>query len=767
MSFALPHVHVQLTGAGAHVESMTTSAQFGESVGAELLSLDRETAARPLPGDRAVPLDGGAWAIGRGSFGGVVWRLVPPEAAKKLTHPAWIWRSSRWFDPTSAPTGPLPGTVPLRSQLTPAARLCDDPSQTIDLLASTVAGLRRPNGPIAVVVDPNTVADPAAAGRWYLLALLTILPPAVRVRLRVSSFEARPAAGAWDVVITSAPPDGYRTLRPGDGAPDTHDVPPRFILERLGADDPETLEQAAHWSDAGDSDPWGAAIRQRWVVAEPSRTLPQTRPSHERRRPPRLRLNTPEAWLSLTDRTDEERGRIVQAWLEHHAETAPTESILGAIGRVRPSGHCVMPWTEALLRWTDAGPSRVAAAKILGITLDDELLPGGVTTRAALWTEYQISLMELGQFDEALAACSGVSAQALIDAGAGQVVTEAWVRLPNNRRPEGGLRDLVGRLSDSASGQGGLIHLWQALMVQEQDAQADVVLHEIATRQGHSPRCPIDRFLQILAGSAQATRWVGHVARSASPSQLARLIDPVTSGAHDPLWEHCIDVRSQHGSPEERIADQISLPEPQVARLEHELRDLAATVRVWRFPAPLVAAGAQRLAGLEGASMIWRWLHLCASPAQDRPSGGIAALIDGLARTPPATAAERAAVWTMSEGLGMAEGWPPVQHAELLLRLGLVTGAADPNFLLDLGASLARGIGRRADAADHLARVTEQIAVLPAGHPAAQLFLKRLLPVIFAKGVTETYTRAVDTTGWPPENRSLWLRILKSLGVRR
>jgi hypothetical protein len=763
MSLSLPHVHVRFTGETPTVEAAGVPAE----VVRELVALDQRAAPSTTPGDRARPV-GEGWAVGRGGFGGVVWRIVPGAAREQLAHPAWIWRSSRWFDPTAPPVGALPGPLALRGALDPAARLTGGAERTASLISGIVSRLRRHEGPIAVVVDPAVLPDPAPAGRWFLLALLTVLPPAARARLRVSSFEASPAPGAWDVVVTPSAPAGYRAMLPGEPVDLANDVPARFVLESLLADDPEQVERAALWAEPNDSDPWGAAVHRRWIALIPPAPSPEAPPPTRERPaaapPRRLHLNTPEAWLSLSDRRDEERAAIVRAWANRPDAPPPAEAILGAVIQIRPRGRDVAVWIEALLRWAETGAARLAAVRELGAVLEAEALPLEPAVRASVWTEYIASLLDLGQFGEALAACDDASARALIQAGAGEVVAEAWTQLPASRRPEGALRALVERLCDSPKGQPGLTHLWQALIVQEHDTRADVLLQVVGDRAARGACCPIHTLLDLLAGSPQAMRWVGHIARKAPPTALATLVAPVTSGPGDPLWEHFLDVRSQHAPAEHRIADLIGLPLELVRRSERDLRDVIASIRVWRFPDRAVAAGAGRLASIDGVPALWSWLQLCASGPDQRPSSGTASLVDALCLRPPTSNDERSAVWMMTEGMGAAEGWTPPQHAELLLRLALTPSSVDPNLPLDLGASLVRGVARRADAAVHLAALTDQVALLPPGHPATQVFLQRLLPVAFSRGVPAAYIRAVRPGSWSAPTRDLWQRIIQSLG---
>lgn len=768
MQITMPHLHVRLSPGGP---SAAPSA-IEPSVVQELVHLDRATTSARLPGDRVRPLGADAWAVGRGGYGGVVWRLLRTPFSSDLPHPAWLWRTSRWFDPTSPGTGTLPGSLPLRAQLDPASRLAGgSASGCAELLAGTVSALRSADGPLAVVVPPEVLADPAPAGRWFILALLTLLPRATALRLRASTWEVNPDPRAWDLVIVNATPHGFRPIHVEDPPPAGTDIPASFILDRLRSDDPEEIERAADWVDAADSDPWGAGIRRRWDPPAATRGRPTSRPppgSPGASSPPRrLRLNTPEAWLSLSDQSEGDRAAIVRAWIQKTQAVPPSEAILGAVIQIRPRGRDVTPWIEALLAWCDTGPSRSVAARELGAVLDVENLPLEPAVRASLWTEHVAALLELGQFGDALAACDGPAAGTLIDAGAGEVVIDAWTRLPNSRRSEPSLRALAERLTASPHGEAAVSRLWQTLIVQEQDAWADVVLQVVAERASEGRCCPIDELLSLLSDSPQAMRWVGHVARRAPPTALAALTEPVTSGPGDPLWDHLSDVRSQHASVEDQIADQIGMPAQQIERNERDLRRAIGAVRVWHFPDRTVAAGAGRLATLERASPVWAWLQFCASEPGQRPASGTASVVDALCARPPSVADEVTALWMMTEGLGSAAGWTPVQHAELLVRLALSPTVSDPSFALDLGASLARGMGRRPDAPVHLAALTDQMAMMPPGHPATQLFVQRLLPVALARGVPPAYLRAVQPSTWSMPTRDLWQRVVHSIGPPR
>jgi hypothetical protein len=691
---------------------------------------------------------------------------------EKVAHPAWLWRSSRWFDPTASARGPIPSSLPLRAQLDPASRLAGSPARTSALLAATVATLRKKAGPVAITIDPKEVADPAPSGRWFLLAVLTCLPVSLRLGLRISTFEDQPDPALWDVVVVSRPATGFQTVRPEDNPPLGGDLPASFLLDHLRADDPETVEEVAR--ESANPERWLEEIRLRRPKAEavgaaPRGTARGTAGGSPARTeaPRRLLLNTPEAWLSLSHRDDDDRAKVVKAWLDRPDAPAPSEGILDAVAQIRPPGRDTERWCAALLRWAAAGPSRTAAVRRLAATLDSEPLPLEPAVRASLWTEYMHALLDLGLYGDAVAAFSAPSATLLLEAGAARVLTEAWVRVPASRRPEGALKELVDKLIVGPKGGVVVAHLWQALMVEDRDARADIVLQEVARRVSLDETIKVDALLDVLADSPQAMRWVGHVARIAPPDRLWALVAPVTSGPEDPLWEHCVDVRSQSASPEDRIADLVGLPEPQILRLERELRRTAGTVRVWRFPDGSVAEGASRLAMLVERSPLWLWLYLCASPAGSIADARTSNLVDAFCADPPASSDERRAAVSMAEALGAGEGWTPLAHASLLLRLTLAPDGDGSSFALDLSAALARGAARRPEGARHLADITDELGVLPPDHPAIITFVTKLLPAAFARGIPPAYVGSVHVSRWPMPTRDAWRRVVETLGGLR
>jgi len=767
MALELPYVHVRLGDGRPRVESMTRPPPLSSAELSQLLVRDRETRPQNPPGDRVVPLPSGSWAVGRGGFGGITWRILSPHDADAVDHPAWLWRSSRWFDPAAPARGPVPNALPLRSQLDPASRLGGNSSRTAGLLAACVAAIRKGETPVSIIVDPNKLADPAPSGRWFLLALLTVLPPALGRSLRISTFEDAPTAEDWDIVVVREPVFGFRALRPETHPALGGDLPASFILERLLADDIDTVEAAAHWSDPTASDPWAAAVRERRPRTGVSTPFtPHRTQGPGDAEPRRLRLNTPEAWLSLSNRTEDARSRIVATWLTRDAEP-PSEGILDAVATVRPAGRDTVEWCQALLRWAEDGPCATAATRLLMQTVDHEPLPLEPSTRGSLFTEAVRLLIRHGLFDEALAAMSGPSASALLEAGAGRVVTEAWVRLPPTRRPTAALDHLVERLLHAEDGDLAIAHLWLALMVQDQDARADHVLMQSANLAAQDPGLRIDALLEALTDSPQAMRWVGHVARLAPPERLWDLVAPVTSGPSDALWEHCVDVRAQTAGPEGRIADLVGLPQPQVARNERELRREAASIRVWHFPDRALSEGASRLANLQTGSELWSWLQLCAADPVSTPDGVLATGVEQLCSHPPTTTDERRATAAMAEGLGMAEGWTAAQHAELLLRLVVSADPDSSGYGKDLALALVRGVARRPDASTQLAAVSDQLCALPPEHPAVVEFLTRLLPMAFTRGVPREYLQTVAPSRWPPSTRESWARIMESLGPTR
>lgn len=759
MSATLPHVQIRFQGTRPKVVSSDRRPGLTRIDLDRLLALDRME-RETSPGDRAYPLSNGRWAIGRGLSDGFVWRIVSPEIAERLQHPAWLWRSSRWFDPEAPPTGPVPGPLPLRTSIEAARRLTGGSAQCAALLAAMVAGLRAGDRPIAVVLDQQSIDDNVHATRWLLLSLLTLLPKPLRQGLRLSAFEPEPSAQDWDLVLTTTKPQGFRCIVANEPLDVSHDLPATFLLDRLKADALEQAQEASQWLDEGAEDPWASAIERLWDQSAPTLSTP----APSRRPNTRLHLTTPEAWLALIGRPEAERHAAVRSWLETSTDS-PTEAALGALSRVRTRGVDTNEWVRALLRWADVGPCAVQATLELGRTLELELLPQEPGVLASIWTEYLLLLLKHGRFSDALAACESPTAHRLIDQGAGHVIVEAWVHLPSSRRPESALIGLVDSLRTAPHGGAALTQLWQALMVDENDGRADLLLQRVAGAVSHDSGLDLTPLLKSLAASPQAMRWVGHVARQASPRVLGALVEPVTNGGLDPLWEHCVDVRAQICPPETQIADQLGMPEAQVQRSERELRDRAADVQFWRFPDIDIADGAARLAEVDDASALWSWIELCARPPSPQSQQTVPTIVTRLCAAPPAREVERRSLWTVTESLGAA-GWSPAQFAGLLIRLALAHDTEDGAFSMDLSTALARGIARGPSGAKTLAEVTNHLGTLPDGHPATDRFIRRILPITYARGVPAGYTEAVQASDWPESTHSLWRRVVQSLGTR-
>ncbi|TVQ91417.1 MAG: hypothetical protein EA397_10210 [Deltaproteobacteria bacterium] len=759
MTLALPHVHVRLEADGPRVDSSHPELGISRSELERLLDLDRESSSVHPPGDRAYPLEGGRWAIGRGSPSGFTWRIVPSEVALKLRHPAWLWRSSRWFDHTAPPTGPIPGPLPLRTSIEAARRLAGGSRPCACLIAGVVAALRTQELPVAILLGEHDPEDAVHASRWFLLSLLTLLPRPIREVLRLSGYEHRPDPSDWDVILTSEPPEGFFILRIGEDPALADDLPATFLFDRLQADALEQAEEASGWYEPDADDPWAEGIAPRWNQSRPTLAEPGA-PSLGTGR---LRQRSPEAWLSLVGQPEAHRAREVKAWLDGAPE-APSEDVLGAITRVRPRNSHSDAWARALLRWADEGPSAMAATLELGVTLEREPLPMPPAVLSSLWTEYVMLLLHHARFSDALAACESPAAHTLIAEGAGQVVADAWVHLPSSRRPEGALLSLVDELLASPNGPDALAQLWQALMVDEHDGRADMLLRRIASTIDRNPDVELDPLLSVLAQSPQAMRWVGHVARHTTSRRLSSLVSPVTSGPHDPLWEHCIDVRAQVCPAEVQIADQLGMPEAQIQRAERELRERVAEVQFWRFPDVDIADGAARLALADGASPIWSWLEICARPPERNGRTNLATRLTRLCAFPPAQHKERRSLWVMTECMGSAEGWSAASHAALLVRFSLTSDPEDGSFILDLSTALARGVAKGAGGAQRLAHVTDELCTLPEGHPATETFLRRILPVVYTRGVPKDYIKEVNPSKWHKATLATWQRVVKSLG---
>ncbi|MFT7519329.1 MAG: hypothetical protein ACI9MC_001469 [Kiritimatiellia bacterium] len=770
MALELPCVHLRLGEGSPAVESMSRPTPLNTDELAVLVALDSETKPHSPPGDRCLPLPSGVCAVGRGGFGGVTWRILSSSDIQSLPHPAWLWRSSRWFDPTAPPRGPVPNSVPLRAQLDPSTRLGGTVARTRALLASAVAAIRQDRRPVAIIIDPNDLPDPAPPGRWFLLALLTMLPKDLALSLRVSTYERHPSPEWWDVVITSEPPDGFVCLRPQEQAVLRSDPVAYFIYDRLMEDQLEVVETAASWSAPGAADPWAAGIDEQWTeqvkeTAVTNSPAPKRSGDKAGSTPRRLLLKTAEAWLSLLTYSEDERARIVSTWLSKDGRTAPDESILNAVARVRPIGRDTEAWCAALVEWSASGPSRAAAVRRLGEVLDTEALRNEPTVRASLWTEYLVQLLAQGHAADAQDAFTGNSAHQLMHAGASLVIAVAWMQLPLSRRPDTALVDLIDRFSTAPDGDAAVAWLWQALIVAQLDQRADLVLQRWAQLASLDRTTSNDTLMEVLSGSPQAIRWVGHAARSAPPEMLWALIAPVTHGPDDPLWEHCVDVRTMSGSPEDRIADLIGLPDPQVRRLERELRTVASSVRVWRFPDPAVAEGATRLANLPDRSPLWLWLALCARHPHRDADGRVAAALESFCQYPPSNPYERKASFAMAEAVGFADQWAPIQHAEWLLRLGLAPNGDGTDFAHQLCVNLLRGMARRPEGALHMAEFTNQLGMLPPDHPVVTNYLHRLLPTVYPRGAPVAYVENVQSNRWPSATRHSWRRVVETLGL--
>ena len=194
MSLALPCFTIDTSGSSPRVRA-PRGGLFRPGELTEFTSVERGEPAWPV--ERFVPLAGGRWAAGRREGPVDVWRLVDETTLPRVGHPAWLWTSTHWLDPAHADeeeVGSVPAHHPLRALLKRAAVAADTRRKLVKAIGGIVASLRARKA-VAVVVEADALRHPTQPVQALALAMVTILPPAWRLALRMSVGEVDVHAG--------------------------------------------------------------------------------------------------------------------------------------------------------------------------------------------------------------------------------------------------------------------------------------------------------------------------------------------------------------------------------------------------------------------------------------------------------------------------------------------------------------------------------------------------------------------------------------------
>ncbi|MCO4746379.1 MAG: hypothetical protein KC912_16400 [Proteobacteria bacterium] len=776
MALTLPRVHVY-----AQKKLLTASRRNVLTSEEEqlLLSVDAYRDDSEVPGgDRVIPLGPERFAVGRGVADGAVWRVID-GAADGLSRPAWLWASDAWFLDDVGEQAPLPRVLALRELLARALPLAGSAELIHKTLGAAIGALRR-GEKVGILAPSAAIRSPIHSGRWFALGLTVCLPDDLAPTLRISCWEPKPAPGAWDLVVVSEPAEGYTMLDPSN-LPEMGDDPVAlFVIDRLSADDPETLEASSELPDVG-LEMWTGAFEAAtfagdfegvdpelyesnpslaaWVlIGKLDEGVPMTDSFADEIALASSKVGDPRIWEVTAERSTNERIKAVSAYLSLEPLPTPSEELLRALARARPPARVVAPWAHALLTWmgTDA-PSSVVESLLLEALAEDDPIFDPVS-RAAVFSELLVSLAERDRVGEALQQLFGPTAHNVLDAiGAGPLVV-CWLGLSPSRRTLSALQQLVDLIAGAPDADKAAARLYRGLLVQGLDKRAEMVVHQWARSSLKLPLRARDALLEELRGTDNAVEWVQVIAADAPVERVASLIRGVTRSRADQIWGVALNERAITRASNERerllLIDEL-LPDGDEA-LEPEARELfAQAMPAITFPDEGLAKLAARLAEVHTATPLWMWVAVTGATPNLFPDDTVEATIMAFCQAPPHIELEREAALRCTAGLAHANGWSPFEHARWLVRL-IMAPNDGREFNLEQAERFIFALTQRGDGPERVAEITNAFVDMPPEHPALLVFLHRLLPGLFGGKAPPIYISRVDQRRMKRRIRTIW-----------
>lgn len=743
---------------------------------------------RRIDGDCVLPLDDAHWLVGRRSPRDSVWRIVDLDAYQRASHPAWLWTEVSALAVDAPLKCPTPVVLPLRLIMRNAANFSGSYQATSQVLAATVAALRRRDGPVAVVAPRAAFQTRDHRARWFVLALLTVLPPRRRGQLWLSTYEPLADPDTWDLVLTDKAPAGFQVvdgLMPEMCADDAADIVPAFVRDRLLANDPEAIEAAAYLEDDAAADPWAAGLRRHLATGVPgvSRvTAPMLQHDPEAAVQActwRLRAGAavsdevatelasvtartadPRPWRELSGRPGAEISRALTAWLSREERTTPRHDLLEAILGLGPRGPGVELLAAEALDWLDRGLLDSRSLPLLG-----QLLAAATDidapVRASLWAEWLRLLHRESMLDpEHLYAGIGTT---LIDQGMGGAAVAGWLSYA----------DLLDDPADSGPILDALVHgpgadhhvallLW-GLQALGRRAQAEQAVrgwvHRLAT--ASNPVSSEEVLAAVRSSGSLAGAWADQAGRAATGVTLRELVRVVAPDGESPLWARAMHARVAECSPRDALVAVGDLLPEGIAVAEPALQLLGPALTDAGFPDRDITAVALRLARPDTSSL-WPLTALCASvPGQfDDPT--IDATVIAFCERPPQEEAHRELARRCLHGLAHAERWKALDHARWVVRFVMAPDESPDKFAIRLAHTLLMGIAAREDAVVRMATITNALLELPPEHPALFMFLRLLLPNAWPGPMPEAFVQRVDVTGLAPSVGALLRQALST-----
>ncbi|TNE87163.1 MAG: hypothetical protein EP330_19540 [Deltaproteobacteria bacterium] len=774
MALTLPRVHVLAD------KQLLTSSRHNLLDGKEearLLALEAYRSDRPeAAGDRIVPLDNHRFAVGRGVQDGAIWRIVEHGALERA---AWLWTSDAWFLDDVGEQAPDPRVLPLRELLARTLPLAGSAERVYKTIGASIGALRR-GEKVAVLAPAAALRSPIHSGRWFALALTLCLPDDLAPKLAMSCWEPAPLAEDWDLVVVSQAPEGF-TIIDASAPPEVGDDPVAlFVIDRLGADDPETLEASSELPDVG-LEMWTGAFEAvsvssdfegvdpelyeanpslaAWVlIGKLDEGVAMTDSFAEEIAQATAKVGDPRIWEVCSERSTRERIKALSAFLALEPLPTPSDELLRALARARPPGRVVAPWANALLTWMRAGvePSLTESLLLETVVEDDPVFDP--VSRAAVYSELMIGLIEAGRHGEVLGHLFGPTAHTLLDTiGAGPLVV-AWLHLEKERRTLSALQQLVELIAGAPDGDRAAARLYRGLMVQGEEKRAEMVVHQWARTSLRLPQRSRDRLLEELKGTDNAVEWVQVIAAEAPQGRVSALVRGVARSRGDAIWSVALNERAVRRAKSERerlLLVRDLLPDGDEA-LEPEARELFATAMPdLAWPDPEIATLAASLAEVSTATPLWMWVAITGATPDQFPDDTVEATIDAFMAAPPHIEFEREASLRCTAGLAHAGGWSPFEHARWLVRL-IMAPNDGREFHLIHAQRFIFALTERGDGPERIAEITNAFVELPPEHPALLVFLHRLLPGLFGGKAPDIYVSRVDQRRMDRRIRTIW-----------
>lgn len=799
----MPRLLVGLKGDEARF-AMSNNKALTDDQRTLLVQLDsvRKARSSPLSTDfRLVHVGPGKWAIGRSHAKGSFWRILNRAAWRKVKHPADLWLDDFWFGRTSEDAADEPERVPLSQHIEAATLMLGGRERVAKAVAAAVRAHRDSSQPVSILIPRKRVAKVPYGGVGLVSVILYALGPERRAYIAVSTFEATPSPERWDLVLTDQPADGYRNLdamRPGTFRDDPVAV---YLYERIMAGDWQSVQDAHELSMPGmgpTADAWAEGILQARKdglghVGRVTKDLLESDPNRaaenviERLKMGEvvdgtlatelvavtLKLSDPRLWMALVERPDIERARALEAWIELADKGSPTDSLLWALEAVRPKETLTREYVGALVELARQGQGLGASPEILGkLLLSSPAFRGAEHSaeRVGAWTTVIGALVSAGRGREAENALLTPMTARLCADGASRAVVSAWLGINPNERSSSALQEICRRLQSAPDGAEAAASLLSALEAESALEEAELVVSTWARRCAVEGLDPHDPVLDAVQGSRYTLAWARAIGSTAALEAIRDLIIPIVRGSGNAeVWRETERAASKRHAKEvtqRLMMMQHFLPEGAEALEAVALPVLIHAMPALRFPnADLSAVAAAFAQTASQASPLWMWVALAGAEPDGWPEDTIDATIVDFLEAPPYEKEEREAAITITEKLGAATGWEPLDHARWIVRLTTAVPGRDPTSMgWQMAAALARSLGRRRDAIDRITLITSAFLELPVDHPTLEAWLDHLLLEVWPSAAPDRFVTAIDVLPMRPRVRSAWQRALGGNG---